>query len=220
MFGEIDKMFEGLSRQSSRNDFVRIEHTPIRYHAKEVSPQYREHKVDSELVCPECSFRFQVYGIFGYCPGCRSENMLIYDANLSIIRREIAKSDNPTRALRHAYGDLVSTFQLFCARKATSLDANKPSFQELFPTRKFFRESKGIDIFSGLNDSDILAIRRIFQKRHVCQHAGGIITEQYIQKIPEDKDLLGSQVPLSMEEFEVGAQLVRRILDNIAQIKR
>lgn len=217
VYGEIDKIFGNLAQQSSGNRYVRIEHSPIRYHAKQVSPQYNEPKVDSELICPKCSFRFQVYGIFGYCPGCRSENMLIYDANLSIIRREIEDSSNPTRALRHAYGDLVSTFQLFCARKATPESAKKPSFQELFPTRKFFKDSLNIDIFSGLTDSEMLSIRRIFQKRHVCEHNGGIVTEQYVQKIPEDRVLINTHVQLSIEEFEIGAKSLRKILDNLVE---
>ena len=35
-----------------------------------------ERTVDSELTCPECQTRFQIDGIFGYCPGCRAENLL------------------------------------------------------------------------------------------------------------------------------------------------
>jgi hypothetical protein len=36
-----------------------------------------ERKVDSQLTCPNCSMRFQVDGIFCYCPRCRAENLLI-----------------------------------------------------------------------------------------------------------------------------------------------
>src|SRR4051794_18074419 len=57
--------------------------------------------VDSELKCPSCATRFQVDGIFGYCPGCKSENLLIYDANLAIIKRELATTGGETRKLRH-----------------------------------------------------------------------------------------------------------------------
>ncbi len=37
---------------------------------KTVKPRYVERVVDTEFQCPDCSVRFQVYGIFGYCPGC------------------------------------------------------------------------------------------------------------------------------------------------------
>lgn len=215
IYGKIDEMFHDLAQQFRGSSSVSMKHNPVSYKAKEVTPKYHEKTVDTELVCPGCTFRFQVYGIFGYCPGCRSENMLIYDANLSIIRSEITRSENPNRALRHAYSDLVATFQMFCKRKVPTTSLKKPTFQELFQTRKFFKDSLGIDIFSGFDDVEMLLIRRIFQKRHVCQHAGGVITEEYVRKIPEDKSLLGMQAQLSIEEFDNGSMLLRRMLDNI-----
>lgn len=215
MHGEIDKMFSKMSRQFRSNQFVSMDYKPTRYRAKRVSPDYREHKVDSELRCPECSFLFQVFGLFGFCPGCGVENMLIYDANLTIIRREIQNSDQPTRALRHAYSDLVSTFQTFCAKKATGEDEDKPSFQELFPTRKFFKRTKGIDILEGLTDDELLTLRRVFQKRHACQHCEGKVTDQYVKKVPEDAKLIGTEVALSLDEFEKGARTLRHIVDRL-----
>jgi len=215
--GKLDKMLVDLNRQVRGNSIVNLDFKPSRYRAKKVFPTYREHKVDSELLCPECSFQFQVFGIFGFCPGCGTENMLVYDANLTIIRHEIDKSDNPRRALRHAYGDLVSTFQVFCSRKAEKFDVDKPSFQELFPTRRFFRKSAGVDMLEAIPDDDLLALRRVFQKRHVCQHADGMVTDQYIRKIPEDKELLGQEVQLSLEEFEEGARVLRQVLDRLCR---
>src|SRR6266498_261315 len=60
MFREVDKMFSRLARNSSQNKHVKIKHTPINYRPREVSPEYQEHKVDSELICPQCNSRFQV----------------------------------------------------------------------------------------------------------------------------------------------------------------
>lgn len=217
MHGEIDKMFGKIGREFRRDSFIKFEHKPSRYRAKPLVPNYREQKVDSELSCPECSFQFQVFGIFGFCPGCGTENMLVYDANLIILRREIERSDNPKRALRHAYADLVSTFQTFCSGKVREFEGEKPSFQELFPARKYFKECLEIDILAGLTDSDLLTIRRLFQKRHVCQHSAGMITEQYIRKIPEDKELLGQDVQLTLDEFEAGARVLRQVLDRLCR---
>ena len=36
---------------------------------KTIKQNYTEHSVDTELSCPECNVSFQVYGIFGFCPG-------------------------------------------------------------------------------------------------------------------------------------------------------
>jgi hypothetical protein len=217
MHGEIDKMFGNLAREFRGNSFVNFSYTPTRYRAKPVFPDYREKKVDTELQCPECSFRFQVYGIFGFCPRCGTENMLIYDANLAIIRRDIQNADNPRRALRHAYSDLVSTFQVFCAKKAKRFPLDKPSFQELFPAKKFFKDAAGVDILDTISDANLLTLRRVFQKRHACQHADGKVTDSYIKKMPEDKHLIGQDVGLSLEEFEDGARVLRHILDRLCR---
>jgi predicted Zn-ribbon and HTH transcriptional regulator len=149
MYDEIDKMLGKLARQP-RSKHVIFQHRPIRYREKTVRPRYKELEVDSELVCSECSFPFQVFGIFGYCPGCRSENLWIYDANFAIIRQEVASSSDPHRALRHAYSDLVSTFESFCRAKAQSITTEAAHFQVLFDTRSFFKKHLGIDIFEGL----------------------------------------------------------------------
>lgn len=218
VFSEIDKWSRSMSRRFRGQKGVTWKHKPIRYRAKPISPRYQERQVDSELVCSECGFPFQVYGIFGYCPGCRSENLWIYDANFEIVRREISASPDPQRQLRHAYGDLVSTFEGFCSAKARSITTEPGNFQELFSTRKFFRKKLGVDIFERLGDGDLLVLRRVFQKRHVCEHNQGIISEQYARKMPEDAKLIGQQADLSLEELESGAALLRGVLDKLSQV--
>ncbi len=104
---ELQKMLKKTFGSSSARRSG-ISYKPGRVRKRTVRPHYTERKVDTELECPTCNTRFQVYGIFGYCPGCRDENLRIYDANWTIIQREIENSVNQPRALRHAYGDLVS----------------------------------------------------------------------------------------------------------------
>jgi hypothetical protein len=210
------KAFGDLSKKLAGNKFVKVTVSRSSYRPKTVRARYTERKVDSELTCPECGVLFQVLGVFGYCPGCKAENMLIYDANIAVIRSEIAKASDPNRALRHAYGDLVSTFEHFCGKKSASIHAEKPSFQDLFASRKFFKEHKGIDILDGVSIGDNLCLRRIFQKRHAYQHAQGKITERYARKIPEDDHLLGTSASLSLEEFEEGARVMRMVIGRLA----
>jgi uncharacterized Zn-finger protein len=168
---------------------------------------------DSELKCPECNVRFQVEGIFGFCPGCRSENLRLYDANFAIIRREITESENPTRALRHAYADLVSTFEIFCRKEASTRGLGAGRFQSIPAARRFFRDALQLDIQEPLSLDEFLAVRRAFQKRHVLEHNAGLIDQRYIAEVPEDSSLLGQQAPLDMNELEVAATGVRRMLE-------
>jgi hypothetical protein len=216
---QVNKMFAGLARQFGSSGAVTFHPSTSRYRAKPVTPAYREQKVDSELVCPSCSCRFQVFGIFGYCPGCREENMLIYEANISILRREITEDSGNKRALRRAYTDLVSTFEIFCRRKASRfpVPTKKPSFQRMRDAREFFSTVAGVDIFAGLDASADLALRRVFGKRHLYQHSDGNIDARYVEAVPEDASLLGRAGELSLEEFNAGADALRRVLDALVQ---
>ena len=213
--GEMDKMFADLARKNRGNKFLRIEHKPQRYKARPITPHYQEHPVDSELTCGRCHFTFQVFGIFGYCPGCRSENLRIYDANFAIIKREIASSNNKQRALRHAYGDLVSTFEQVTAARARAITQERTRFQDLYETRKFFKEQTNRDIFAQIEEVRIRQLQRVFLKRHVYEHNNGIISERFVQKMPEDKPLLGQKAVLSLEELEEAAVTLKQVLDNV-----
>ena len=171
-----------------------------------------ERDTDSELACPSCSFRFRVDGIFGYCPGCRSENLLLYDANLAIIRAEIASASDPQRSLRHAYADLVSTFEIFCRKEAARRGVAPARFQNLESARAAFQAARGIDIMSPLSASSHLALRRAFQKRHTFEHNGGVVDDKYVKAVPEDAALLGTVAALSVGELEEAALAVRELL--------
>ena len=172
-----------------------------------------EAATDSELRCPECGVRFQVEGIFGFCPGCRAENLRLYDANLAIIRREIAESTDPARALRHAYTDLVSTFEIFCRKEAAARGLGAARFQNIAATRTFFADTLTIDLQAPLSAPEFLAVRRAFQKRHVLGHNDGTIDQGYIAEVPEDSALLGQKVALMLDELELAATGVRRMLE-------
>ena len=205
---ELNKMLKKTFGSSSAKR-AGLSYKPGKIRKKNVIPNYQERKVDSELSCPSCSTKFQVYGVFGYCPGCKEENMLVYDANLNIIKNEISNSNNPERQLRHTYGDLVSTFENFCKRKAKKISNETLNFQVLFDARKYFKKYAHIDILENIPKEELLALRRVFQKRHLYIHSDGTVTEKYVQKIPEDKELLGNKAPLSIEEIELAAEGMR-----------
>lgn len=96
----------------------------------------------------------------------------------AIIKRDLANAKDEHRQLRHAYGDLVSTFEVFCTRKAKQVTSETDNFRVLFDARKFFKQHATVDILAGLTNSELLTLRRVFQKRHACIHAGGQITDR------------------------------------------
>ena len=212
---ELNRMLQRTFGGSRGNSLVKFTVRTPSYHERTIRPRYRERKVDSALTCHQCSTRFQVDGIFGFCPHCKVEHIRIYDANLAIIKKEVERASDAQRALRHAYGDLVSTFELICKRRALRLTSESGRFQNLAATRRFFAEHCGMDVMADLDESEWLDVRRIFQKRHLCTHGTEFIDERYIAVVPEDKNLLGQPPALSMHELEGAAHGVRKILNLI-----
>lgn len=138
-------------------------------------------------------------------------------ANWANIKRKLGTDPDKDRQLRHAYGDLVSTFEVFCDRKAKRVSQEKGNFQVLFDARKYFKDHAGIDMLANVAGADLLALRRVFQKRHVCIHAGGEITDRYVRMIPEDSHLLGTQVGLSIDELDTAATAIRIALGELVK---
>jgi DNA-directed RNA polymerase subunit RPC12/RpoP len=210
---EVQKMLKNVFR-GSKSITYRPGPPPRK---RTIRRKYVERDVDTEFECAECSTKFQVYGIFGYCPGCSCENLQIYDTNWANIKRKLETEPDKERQLRHAYSDLVSTFEAFCHRKAKRISNERGNFQVLFDARKYFKSHAGVDILANLATNDLLALRRVFQKRHMCIHAGGEITDRYVKMIPEDAKLLGSKAVLTAEELETAATAMRIALGELVK---
>ena len=185
------------------------------YKAKPIAPKHQEKVVDSQVQCSNCKVSFQIYGIFSFCPGCSTENIQIYDANLEIITNEISSGDNRHRSLRHAYSDLISTFEIVAKNRAISFTKDQTNFQDLYNTRKFFKQHIGIDVFENITERDIRSLQRVFQKRHVYEHNDGVIGKRYVKKMPEDAHLENQKAKLSIEEFIDGVKILRKVIDNM-----
>ncbi len=216
---DLDNIFKKSfsSRPSSKNDLMSISYKSGRPYQEKHIPAPREKKVDSEIRCSECEALFQVYGVFGYCPSCQCDNILIYDINVKIILNEIKTSKDKNRQLRYAYNDLVSTFEDFCKKKNKT--GEKCNFQNLDSTGVFFKNNFNLDIFNKLTKSEISTIKKVFQKKHVCQHGKMVIDQKYVDIIPEEIALLGKNVVLDEKEFKAGVDIARKILSEVLFIK-
>ncbi len=208
---ELDNMFKNLSRGSKN-----ISYKPGKRTRVSMPISHLEKEVDSEIICPSCKTKFQVYGIFGFCPGCNEDTILIYEANLEIILSEINNASNSKRALRHAYKDLVTTFELYCKRIARIHHLGTANFQNLSNVKRFFKK-QDVDVYDGVDYHEKLTLKRIFEKRHAYEHGMGKITESYIKNIPEDYKLNGQVAELNEDEFMLGVTIIKKVIKNIRE---
>jgi hypothetical protein len=186
---------------------------------------YREEDLETEIVCEHCTLHYAIYGLFAFCPDCRTHNSLqILSKNLDLVLKQIALSEAQEdeafkrQLLEAALGNCVSALDGFgresCRIRASKCnDAKKAqalSFQNVENAADRVRELFGVDLRSGMSAVDWSAIHRAFMKRHVVSHRSGVVDDRYITETGDADAVVGRRIPLSAIEVQ---QLVDRLRD-------
>ncbi|MGA7339191.1 MAG: hypothetical protein WBE72_22365 [Terracidiphilus sp.] len=166
---------------------------PIRY--------FREKELETEITCDNCTLRYAIYGVFGWCPDCGVHNSLqILVKNLELARKELtlavtAESDLANHLIGDALENAVSAFDGFgrelCQRKSLEI-----RFQNLAAARRKVQDALGFDFADALAPDEWDAACRAFQKRHLLAHKMGVIDDDYIQKANDAGAILGRRIAL------------------------
>ncbi len=183
---------------------------------------YREKKLETEVVCDQCTLRYTIYGVFGYCPDCGVHNSFqILNKNLDLVEKLLAVAKTQDTALaqnliENALEDCVSAFDGFGREtcRVFSSKATKPEmaveirFQNISNARERVRELFAVDFASNITANDWAEVQRAFQKRHLLSHKMGVVDEAYLSATGETRSLLGRKVALAGAEI---AELVVRL---------
>ena len=178
---------------------------PIRY--------YREKQLETEVVCDNCTLRYAIYGVFGWCPDCGVHNSLqILVKNLELAKKELTLAQAADIELaNHLIGDalenVVSTFDGFgreiCLQKGSEIH-----FQSIAGARRRVQDTFGFDFADSLAADEWECACRIFQKRHLLAHRMGVIDEEYLQRANDPGAVAGRKVRVSHDEVNSAIGIV------------
>jgi hypothetical protein len=185
---------------------------------------YREKELETHVVCDDCTLRYAIYGVFGWCPDCGTHNSVqILGKNLELARKELALAGAAEKELAdHLIGDalenVVSAFDGFgreiCHRKGEEI-----RFQSLPGARRKLQDKFGFDFADVLSAEQWNAVCRVFQKRHLLAHRMGVIDEDYVQKANDPGAVVGRKVRVAHDEVISAIALVdalgRRLFSGI-----
>ncbi len=186
--------------------------------------RYREHELETEVDCNNCTLRYAVFGVFAFCPDCRQHNSLqILEKNLDLVRRMVALADEAApeiaeKLLENALEDCVSAFDGFgrelCrvyAGKASNEDvATRLSFQNLPNVREKIQEHFGFDLAAFVPQQTWQEVVILFQKRHLVAHKMGVVDDEYVRRTGADA-VVGRKVAITSVEVD-------RLADSIGSI--
>jgi hypothetical protein len=177
---------------------------------------YREKQMETEVVCNQCTLRYAIYGVFGWCPDCGAHNSVqILTKNLELAKKELVLAQALEKDLaEHLIGDalenIVSAFDGFgreiCERKGAEI-----RFQSLPGAHRRVREVFGFDFADGLAAREWEIACRTFQKRHLLAHKMGVVDDDYVQKANDSGAVVGRKVRVTAEKVDAAIAIIETL---------
>jgi len=185
---------------------------------------YREKKLETEVVCDNCTLRYAIYGVFAFCPDCGQHNSLqILNKNLELVSKMLdmaskAEKELAEHLVRNALEDCVSSFdgfgrelcRVYANKASVPYNAEKLSFQNIEKVKQILNVSFGISLITALSEEDWQIAVRGFQKRHLLSHKMGIVDDEYVQKTGDTQVVAGRKIYISTEEVKRLIEIVRK----------
>ena len=191
--------------------------TPIHY--------YREKRLETEVVCGNCTLRYSVYGVFAFCPDCGQHNSLhILDKNLEVVEKMLdlatsADKELSEKLIENALEDCVSSFDGFgrelcrmhAQKSASPAKVGKISFQSLDGAKTNVLTAFGIDLSTCVTSAEWNSAVQGFQKRHLFAHKMGVVDEDYITRTADPTAVAGRKITMDAADVREVVQVVQKV---------
>jgi len=177
---------------------------------------YQERNLETGIICDQCSLRYAIYGVFGWCPDCGIHNSLqILSKNLELARKKLVLAESVDGELAEtvvadALAGVISAFDGF-GRELCSHGETKASFQNLDGGRKRVLQEFKFDMAETVSEEEWVSACRSFQKRHLLAHRMGVIDEEYVRKASDPGAVVGRKITLVAAEIGTLIDIVERL---------
>lgn len=219
-----EQMFQGFDRRSSggfgltmRLEFASSSRRPIYYDGLG--------RLETDVVCVNCTLHFAVYGVFAFCPDCREHNSRsILEKNLDLAARTAQVAGQieglpAEKMIESALADCVAAFDGFgneavrhrAAAATAPAKAMDVKFQNLTGSQKNVCELFGFDLAAGVTAEEWVFAGRCFQKRHLLAHKMGVVDEKYLAATQDPAAQVGRRIAVTAEEVIRLVDVLRRL---------
>jgi hypothetical protein len=184
---------------------------------------YREQQLETDVVCSTCTLHYSVFGLFAYCPDCRTHNSLqVLERNLALVEKQLAlassleNADLKRHLVEDALENCVSAFDGF-ARETCRVRADQSSdtaraanlsFQNLVNANIAIKKLFSVDYARCVDAPTWELSKRGFFKRHLIAHRAGVVDEKYVKESADSAAMVGRRISVSAEEVRALARAV------------
>jgi hypothetical protein len=186
---------------------------------------YREKRLETEVTCDHCTLKYMIYGVFAFCPDCRTHNSLqILTKNLELAEKQVdlasqVQAELSDHLIADALENAVASFDGFGREtcRVTAAKANDPakaekiSFQNPSGARTNVQQLFGKDFARNIDATDWEFINRCAQKRHLLAHNMGVVDQHYLTKTGDTRAVEGRKVQITGEEVKQLANCLRTL---------
>lgn len=237
---ELEKSFKSLERSTRNSKFLKVKYSPGKRTSFINNPIGQMEEWEQDIQCPHCLTQYSVIGTAHFCPCCGKviidstfdnsiENVINMINSLDemeiLFKKQYGKDKARsmcTEMLEGTLGDIVSAFQTFAAtiyNKIASKSARNNDFQIIEKGSNLFFDACGKSYESFIDIKEIEKIKTSFQKRHVFEHNGGIVDEDYLKKSGDTTYKLGQRLVINKNEVLETIQIVKKLVNGLKTIK-
>lgn len=188
-----------------------------------------------QTTCEACGMRYASVGAAFFCPACGHNSAAsTFDSSVETVTNTLEAiphlhaamvsaidADTGEDAIRHirenALVKLVSSFQRLAeALFDTVLDGSdtrrrRNVFQNLSESSGLWRDAIGLGYEDMLPASDLVALERFFQQRHLLSHKDGIVDQQYVERSGDTSYAVGQRLVVRSDAVADLAALIQRL---------
>jgi hypothetical protein len=172
------------------------------------SPTFRGSEESQQLKyqCSNCKTTNDIIGTCGYCTACGMRNDFDQFSSVAIpaMRKRLIDGAPADSVLR----DAVSAFDSYIGHFAQRVPMIKPRrerllrpFHDIEESAKNLSDWFGIRLFQGFSEAEQTQLKRMFLRRHVHEHRGGMVDQTYIDKSNDASVRMGQKLTEVPEEI-------------------
>jgi len=212
---ELDKTFRKLETSTLRNKFINITYQAERRLTFVNNPLGQSPEWEREVVCPKCEMRYSVIGTAFFCPCCGFNTVEeAFEESLDSVAKMIEslramevvfsqsfginKAATMIRELvEDCLGNVVSGFQKFAEvifYQLCSSEVRPNDFQIVEKGSRLFCKVTGKGYDTWLTQDELFFLNKMFQRRHLMVHNGGMVDLQYLQKSNDSSYVVGQRL--------------------------
>ena len=165
---------------------------------------YAEESQQKRFNCSACGSFNDILGKFCYCSVCGTRND-VHELETDTLAKLRTRA-NAGGGYEFCVADTVAAFDIFTSQLVKQLLARKPlrsarrnrlermRFHNLPTTATELKGAFDIDILEGVSAEDVAFAARMFNRRHVYEHNGGVVDTKYLSDSGDTTVRLGQEI--------------------------